>query len=161
LPSGSVLEIGSGAGNDASSLLEMGYDYTGTDASSGLIEVARKRNPQATFINVNADELNFPEKSFDGFWAAAVLLHIPKENIDNVLQSIKKQVREGGIGFISLKEGEGEEEDKKTGRWFSYYKEDEFKEVLLRNGFETVEVENKTENREGRPDWLAFLVRVQ
>ncbi len=36
LPSGKVLEIGSGAGKDAQALIQMGYQYVGTDASKGL-----------------------------------------------------------------------------------------------------------------------------
>ncbi len=160
LASGKVLEIGSGAGKDASALIKIGFDYTGTDASSGLIKVAQKRNPQAKFINVAVEELNLPEKSFDGFWAAAVLLHIPKEKIDSALQSIRKEIKDGGIGFISLKEGDGEKEDQKTGRWFAYYQEEEFKEILLRNDFKVIDFKKRIEEREGQPNWLAYFVKA-
>ncbi len=160
LPSGKILEIGSGTGQDAEALAARGYDYTGTDASKGLIEIAQKRNSQATFVHVGVEDLAFPEKSFDGFWTAATLLHIPKENIDNALQSIKSEVRDGGVGVITLKQGEGEKEDEETGRWFSYYSEDEFEKILNRNGFEVVDFEIKKEQREGRPDWLVFYVKV-
>lgn len=158
LPSGKILEIGSGGGKDAAALMALGYDYIGTDASKGLIEIAQNHNPTAKFINMTVEDLDFPDNSFDGFWAAAVLLHIPKTDIDNALQSIKKQVRNSGVGFITLKEGDGEREDEKTGRWFSYYHKDEFKEILVRNDFKIIKFDKKIDGRGDRPDWLMFFV---
>lgn len=157
LPSGKVLEIGSGAGKDASALIAMGYDYTGTDASDGLLKVAQKRNPKATFKHIGVHDLNFPEHEFDGFWTVATLLHIPKDRIDEALQRIKTQVKSGGIGFITMKTGAGEREDTETGRWFAYYSKEGFQEVLERNGYQVIE----EKNRQGEKDWwLCFWVRV-
>ncbi len=156
LPSGKILEIGSGAGKDAESLIKMGYDYIGTDASEGLLRVAQKRNPQATFKYVGVHDLDFPEHEFDGFWTAATLLHIPKDRIDGALQKIKTQVKPDGVGFITMKAGAGEREDKETGRWFAYYSKDEFQGVLERNDFQVVE----EKSRKGEKDWwLCFWVK--
>lgn len=156
LPSGKVLEIGSGAGKDAESLIKMGYEYTGTDASEGLLKVAQKRNPQATFKHIGVHDLDFPEHSFDGFWTAATLLHIPKDRVDEALQRIKTQVKPDGVGFITMKAGAGEREDPETGRWFAYYSKDEFQGVLERNGFKVVE----EKSRKGEKDWwLCFWVK--
>ncbi|OGD08295.1 hypothetical protein A2397_03635 [Candidatus Amesbacteria bacterium RIFOXYB1_FULL_44_23] len=149
LPTGKVLEIGSGAGKDAAALIALGYDYVGTDASKGLIEVAQKRNPGAKFVNVAVEDLNFGEEKFDGFWTAATLLHIPKDEIDEALGSIKSQLKPGLAGFISMKAGAGEREDKETSRWFAYYSQEEFREILERNGFVVAE-EN---TRKGEKDW--------
>lgn len=105
LPSGKVLEIGSGAGKDAAALIALGYDYTGADASEGLINVAQRRNPQARFKKVSVRELDFPAHEFDGFWTTATLLHTPKDKIDEALRKIKLQVKPNGVGFISMKQG--------------------------------------------------------
>lgn len=156
LPNGKVLEIGSGTGKDASALIAMGYDYTGTDASEGLLKIAQKRNPQATFKHVGVHDLDFPEHEFDGFWTVATLLHIPKNKLDEALQKIKTQVKPGGIGFITMKAGAGEKEDPETGRWFAYYSKEGFQETLERNGFEVIE----EKNRKGEKDWwLCFWVK--
>jgi len=160
LPFGNILEIGSGAGKDAKALLSMGYEYTGTDASIGLIEVAQTRNPNATFVKEAVEDLNFSPNSFDGFWTAATLLHIPKNQIDNALQKIKGVCKKGAVGFISLKEGHNEKEDTNTGRWFAYYSEDEFGEVLDRNGMEILDFEIREETRPGQPNWLCFFIKV-
>ena len=60
LPGGKVLEVGSGAGKEAAALIGMGYEYTGADASKGLIALAQQRNPTAAFKNVAVEELDFP-----------------------------------------------------------------------------------------------------
>ena len=157
LPGGQVLEIGSGAGNDAYALINLGYEYVGTDASLGLLKVAQERNPQTEFKQVSVYDLDFPEKSFDGFWCAATLLHLPKDRVDEALQRIKTQIKEGGIGFISMKAGAGEREDKKTGRFYSYYSKNGFAEVLERNGYKIVEQKRRLGDKEW---WLCYWVRI-
>ena len=158
LPSGKVLEIGSGAGKDAAALIALGYDYTGTDASEGLLQVAIKRNPGARFVHMAVNNLNLPGEEFDGFWTAATLLHIPKDKIDNALIKIKSVLKPEAVGFISVKAGAGERTDPQTDRWFAYYSQKEFHEVLGRNGFEVIE----EETRKGEKDWwLIFFIKVR
>lgn len=164
LSGGKLLEIGSGGGRDAKELIEAGYEYVGTDVSAGLLQAARKINPGVEFLNQSVYELDFPEDSFDGFWASAVLLHIPKARIDEAMQSLNRVVRNGGVGFITVKQGEGEkielEEAQTPGvhkRLFSYYSEDEFKDILDRNKFEVLE--SYVKPTQGRTTWLVFFVQ--
>lgn len=155
LPDGKLLEIGSGSGKDAEALLRLGYDYVGTDASRGLIEIAQERNPKAIFQNKNVFDLDYPRNTYDGFWTAATLLHIPKSRIDQALRNINWVVKSGGIGFISMKEGKEEEEDVVTERWFAYYSQREFTTVLNRNGFDVKDTEVRQSERD---TWLVFYV---
>lgn len=155
LPKGRILEIGSGSGHDTQNLIALGYDYVGTDASEELLKIAGKRNPGAKFYKKTVQELDDSLGKFDGFWAVAVLLHIPKKEINSALQSIKDRLNSGGIGFITLKEGEGEAADE-TGRLFAYYQSDEFSKILDKNGFDILE----SARRKGdRNTWLEFFVK--
>jgi SAM-dependent methyltransferase len=162
LPHGKILEIGSGGGRDAKELIEHGYEYIGTDISKGLLEEARKNNPDTTFLYQSVYDLYFPPETFDGFWASAVLLHMPKDRIDEALQSIREVLKPGAIGFISLKKGDGEKfvEGDHVGieykRFFSFYKEPEFSEILKRNHFEILE---SYEFDHSNKKWLAFFVK--
>jgi len=104
-------------------------------------------------------DLDFPAGEFDGFWAAAVLLHIPKERIDEALKKIKKVVKPSGVGFISVKQGEGEKTDEATGRWFAYYGQDEFTDVLRKNGYKVLEAGIRP--TEGETTWLTFFVKTR
>jgi 2-polyprenyl-3-methyl-5-hydroxy-6-metoxy-1,4-benzoquinol methylase len=158
LPGGRVLEIGSGVGKDARALINLGYDYVGTDASSGLLELAKERNPSATFIQKYIHEIEPSLGKFDGFWASAVLLHIPKDEILDSLLAISSILESGGIGFITMKEGTGERVDEKTGRLFTYYQEDEFTKVLESVGFSVLEVERRNTKND---NWLIYYVRKE
>lgn len=165
LPKGKVLEVGAGGGRDAQKLISLGYDYVGTDISEGLLEVARENNPGATFLAKSVYDLDFPEDSFDGFWASAVLLHVPKDSINLALQNIKKVIKADGIGFISMKQGEDElllEEDRgvegKFKRLFVFYSLDEFNKVLVDSGFEVLH--SRVHPPEGKTIWLTYIVKV-
>ncbi len=156
LPNGKVIEIGSGVGKDAQALIGLGYDYLGTDASIGLIELAKQRNPSAQFVQKYAHELDPSVGEFDGFWASAVLLHIPRNEMEKSLLAISSILRNEGVGFITMKEGEGERIDEKTGRLFTYFKEDEFRDVLESTGFSVLEVGRRDTEKD---NWLIFYVR--
>lgn len=159
LPKGEIIEIGCGGGRDARELVEMGYKYTGTDISAGLLKEARKNVPGQKFYEQSVYELSFPKK-FDGFWACAVLLHIPKSRISEALRSIKSVIKPGAIGFISIKNGdeEGLYGEKPAQRFFAFWKKDEFSKVLAKNGFEVVDYIH--DPRSPTDDWLCFFVKL-
>ena len=168
LPTGKIIDIGCGSGKDAALFVQGGYTYTGIDFSEEMLMIAMKKMPLTKFLLMSMYSLEFPPCSFDGFWASASLLHIPKENIATVLHQIRKVVRPGGIGFFSLKKGVGEQivqgsshEDK---RFFAFYERQEFIDVLTKNGFEIIAHGEKQEPpdpiKNPNPDiWLSYFVR--
>jgi len=158
LPSGKIIEIGFGTGQEAAALIDMGFDYTGIDVSQGLLKIARKNNPKGKFLYQNVDDLNFPDSSYDGFWACASLLHIHKSRIRDVLRKIQRATKPGGLGFISLIEGIGESVDKKTGRFFSYYTDEEFKEILKEIGMHVIQSTKKMDEAPERI-WLTYYLK--
>lgn len=158
LPSGSILEIGSGAGNDAKWFLDNKYEYLGTDISEKMIDVCKSKNPEGKFLIKSVYDLDFPENSFDGFWSSITLLHLPKDKIAVALNSIHKVTRTGGIGFISLKKGKGEKLETKKERFYAYYSKDEFDKILKGNGFEVIE---SYEQDFGKTTFLIFFVKVK
>lgn len=160
LPSGKILEIGAGGGRDAKMLIQSGYDYLGTDISKGLLRAAQKNLPNTKFLQKSVYNLDFPKNSFDGFWACAVLLHIPKSRINEALTQIHNAIMPGGVGFISVKKGEGEEvtvEPPPDGkRFFAYYSLEEFKNVLTKNGFKILYTKERKKTK--KTTWLIYIV---
>ncbi len=161
-----ILEIGCGTGRDAAALVDGGFQYIGIDISSGMLEIARKNVANTTFLEMDFYKLGFVDASFDGFWAAASLLHIPKKDIDMVLLEIRRVLKDRGVGFISVKEktnlDEGEIHGNKLGgikRYFSFYDKDEFKSILEKNGFEIIKTSGCVENDELKTVWLYYFVR--
>src|SRR3989338_8476086 len=168
LPVGKVIDIGCGGGRDAVLFTDAGYDYIGVDLSEEMLVGARELLSNADFRQMDMYSLDFQPDSFDGFWAAASLLHIPKRNVAKVLEQIKKTVKSGGIGFFAVKEGDDERMVKGSlkgdERFFAFYKEEEFLKLLQENRFEVLEY--KRDMREYNPPknltvWLLYFVKVK
>jgi len=161
-----ILEIGCGTGRDARELIEQGFDYTGIDASEGMLAIARENAKGGSFKKGDFYALDFPTGSFDGFWAAASFLHAPKADMGKALSEARRILRDGGIGFISLKQrthmDEGVIRESKAGgieRYFSFWDAEEFAAELEKNGFKVLKA---TKRYEGGPDdttWLCFIVK--
>jgi ubiquinone/menaquinone biosynthesis C-methylase UbiE len=161
-----IVEIGCGTGRDAVELIKRGFEYVGIDASEEMLKIAQKRAPDAKFRVGDFYKLDFPAESFDGFWAAAAFLHVPKSEIDLVIAEAKRILKPHGIGFITVKEkttmDEGIIEEAKGGgiqRYFAFYDQDEFKEILERNGFEILKIMRQQEDDKIKTRWVEFFVK--
>jgi len=61
----SLLDAGCGAGLFSCLAIETGAEVTGIDAAPGLLELARRRNPQNNFIEGDLEDLPFADDHFD------------------------------------------------------------------------------------------------
>ena len=68
-----------------------------------MLKIAKARVPKAKFKETDFYHFNFPDNYFDGFWASASFLHVPKKHIGRVLQEARRITQKGGVGFIALK----------------------------------------------------------
>ncbi len=157
-----VIDLGCGAGRDAAVFIDNGFDYTGIDASKGMIEQARKRVPNGKFEQKDFADTGFADNTFDGFWAEASFLHVPKQHLPGVLQEARRITKEGGIGFISIKEktdmDEGIVEEQKYGgisRYFAFYTQEEFKKLLEDSGFTIIKTVQR--KKEDGSMWLCYF----
>lgn len=168
LPSGKIIDIGCGAGRDTVLFLKNGYGYVGIDASRSMLKLARKRNKKAKFLFADFYKLDFPKESFDGFWAAASLLHVPKRRILKVLKSIRSIMKPNALGFVSVRRKisafkEGTLVEKKYGqlikRYFTHYTRPELIKVLNDGGFRVVRIFQKENSHGEIISWLHAFVR--
>ncbi|MBI3304927.1 methyltransferase domain-containing protein [Candidatus Parcubacteria bacterium] len=166
IPGRHVLDIGCGTGRDAVLFTNHKFDYVGIDGSRNMLRIARRRAPRGKFLLMNFYRLRFPAETFDGFWAGASLLHIPKKKLGSVLRSIRKIVRRGGVGFVSIKEKRTVDEaiitEEKYGnqsRFFAFYGRDEFAKALKQNGFRLIKFHTKKRRSPQSTDWLCYFVR--
>ena len=164
-PQGKLIEVGSGGGRDAQKIIAKGYDYTGMDVSDGLLNIAKGNNPAAKFTRASIYNPPFQTNTFDCFWSAATLLHIPKEKAPNALLQIARICKPMAPGFISLKEGYGEQnvvEQEDYGpvtRRFSFYEQEEFADLLKDHGYNILSTDKKVASP--KTTWLTFLVQVR
>lgn len=162
LPGGSILEVGCGGGRDAAGLIRHGYKYLGTDASAGMVRVAQQTVPNGEFRQLNAYHLTQLSQTFDGFWACAVLLHIPRSRIKEALDAIRAVVRPGGVGMISIKAGNHEEFEIRDvngnheERLFVYWTKQSFERKLKESGFRVIDYAYRPVSM--RTNWHVFFL---
>lgn len=157
-----VLDLGCGSGVQSKQLLEEGLSVIGMDLSRNMVEEAKKRAPSATFMVGDIAYVTFARDTFDGIYARASLLHIPKNLIQKVLKSLNRILKTGGVLYLALKEGkgEGEVEDVRHGinvkRFFSFFVKEEIEKLLDNAGFKILELKTYT-RAGGSTTWIQVL----
>ena len=157
-PGGRILDLGCGSGRDSRAFLERGYDVVPVDGSAELAKLAGAYIGREVIV---ADFREFePEGTFDGIWACASLLHLPKEEIAAVMRKQADHLAEGGCFYVSFKYGEFQGE--RNGRYFTDMTEESFQELLEEvPGLVTEEVFVTGDVREGRNSekWLNVMLK--
>ncbi len=79
--------LGCGGGQDSAYMLSKGFDVTPTDGSPAVAKQAEVllRHPVEVLRFEDLDE----EEAFDGVWAEASLLHVPRAALPEVLERIR------------------------------------------------------------------------
>jgi SAM-dependent methyltransferase len=117
LPGGSILELGCGAGNHSAEMLAAGFKLRATDGSPEMAEIASRRlgHPVETLLFDQLDE----HDAYDGVWASACLLHVPRGDLAAILRRIHHALKAEGLFYASFKVGEGDGRDN-LGRYYNY-----------------------------------------
>ena len=105
-PDAYILDFGCGAGRDTKYFLSRGYQVDAIDGSEQLCRIAS----EYTGIKVRQmlfQELDEKEK-YDGIWACASILHLPKKQLREVLENMYAALKSEGWIYTSFKYGEFE-----------------------------------------------------
>ena len=116
-PDAAILELGCGAGGDTAEMLARGFDVSPTDGSPEMAEVASQRlgRPVGTLLFHDIDAV----ETYDGVWANACLLHVPRNELAHVLALIWRALKPGGAFYASFKTGDADGRDT-LGRYYNY-----------------------------------------
>ena len=148
-----ILDLGCGSGRDSKYFIDKGYSVTALDGSQELCKVAEKLIGQKVLCE-DFRNLGYNNK-FDGIWACASLLHLKKEEIQNVIPKCIKTLKSSGIFYCSFKHGNFEGD--RNGRYFTDLTEVEFKKIIspIKN-IEIKEIFISNDVRKGREheEWL-------
>jgi len=74
-----LLDVGCGTGNEYLSLKQSGLDfeYLGVDKTLKMVEFARKRFPEAKFVQDDINDLHLPDRSWPIVYCRHVIDHLP------------------------------------------------------------------------------------
>ena len=121
-----ILDAGCGGGRYAKIFLEKGYRVEAFDASSEMAKLATEYCGQEV-CQMTFQEMDY-ENRFDGIWANASLLHVPKSEMRDVFKKFIRALKPGGVWYLSFKHGS--EETFERGRLFNNYDEKSLKELI-------------------------------
>jgi len=130
-----ILELGCGGGQDCAYMLSKGFDVTPTDGSAELAHEAEKLIGRPVTV-MRFEELSANEE-FDGIWAEASLLHVPRADLAGVLALIHNALKQDGIFHASFKAGTAEGHDG-FGRYYNYPSREWLQELLVTGGWRNV-----------------------
>ncbi|MFD2796015.1 class I SAM-dependent methyltransferase [Promicromonospora vindobonensis] len=95
-----VLEIGCGPGLDGEAIVAAGFEYTGTDLSPGMVEMARAAGLDARVASATA--LPFDDHAFDAAWSMSTLMHLDDAELDAALTEITRVLVPGGLFAVGM-----------------------------------------------------------
>ena len=155
---GRILDFGCGSGRDSKYFLEKGFQVDAMDGSEKMCRIARQNTGlpvrQMLFSELDAEAV------YDGIWACASILHLPKSELRNVLCKIAGALKSGGYCYTSFKYGEFEGE--RNGRHFTDFTEKTIENFIagLRN-LTIVDEWISSDVRPGRTEekWLNVIIQ--
>ncbi len=153
-----ILDFGCGSGRDAKAFLEAGYQVDATDGSEEVCQKATDYTgipvKHMLFSDLNAVE------QYDGVWACASILHLPKGELYDVMKRISIALKQDGVLYTSFKYGSFE--GMKNGRYFTNFTKKSLTAFMRDiNAFKTLEMWITRDVRPGRENekWINILAR--
>ena len=157
LPHAYILDFGCGSGRDAKAFLDQGHLVDAVDGPPELCSMASE------LIGKPLKQMLFDDLSvsnqYDGIWACASILHLPRRNLVDVLPKISNALKTDGVLYASFKYGSYE--GMRDGRYFTDFTEeslgnlmDEVPSLLIVDTWITDDVRPEREER-----WINTLAR--
>lgn len=159
-----ILDIGCGSGRDSRYFMSQGYDVYAHDGSEAMVRQARSfigdRAVMSLFHEFDPVALYGKPLAFDAMWACASLLHVPENELTQVVDGYLEFLQETGVFFMSFKENE--ENFTKDERSFTCFTEERLIEWLDELAHvEVLEVFHTLSVKEHAPDekWISAIAR--
>ncbi|MDO4189895.1 MAG: class I SAM-dependent methyltransferase [Lachnospiraceae bacterium] len=153
-----VLDFGCGSGRDTKYFIEAGYDVVATDGSEKLCKSASE------YTGIDVRQMLFQELDeidrYDGIWACSSILHLPKEELEDVFVRMTRALCLNGIIYTSFKYGTFEGE--RNGRFFTDFTIDTFEDFIKNTN--NISIEDYWITGDVRPgreneQWLNLILR--
>lgn len=161
LPSGGrILDFGCGSGRDTLAFLKRGYQVHATDGSTEMCKLATE------YTGISVRQMQFQElkerEKYDGIWACASILHLPENELKNVMAKMEVALNRCGIIYTSFKYGTFAGE--RNGRYFTDFTEESFETFVKQiKGLKIKKMWITEDVRVGREKekWLNILLQKQ
>jgi len=156
-PTGRILDAGCGSGRDSLAFRQAGFEVTAFDASAEMVRLAT-RHAGLAVIQMCFEDVDWRDQ-FDGVWACASLLHVPRADLPAVVGKLVAALREDGVLFASFKYGTEERDHR--GRRFTDLDERGLEALFDRQGLRVIDLFATDDARPGREHerWVSAVGR--
>jgi SAM-dependent methyltransferase len=103
---GKVCDMGCGPGHVARYLHEAGVTVFGLDLSNGMLEQARKLNPEIQFAQGNMLGLELADESLAGIVAFYSIVHLPQGSLPLAFREMERVLQPGGRLLLAFHMGD-------------------------------------------------------
>lgn len=155
-----ILDFGCGSGRDTKYFLEQGCQVEAIDGSAELCRLA------CAYTGIEVKQMLFQDLDavgkYDGIWACSSILHLPPDELRDVLGKMKKALKDRGIIYMSFKYGTFVGE--RNGRFFTDMTEETLAELVRETGGLVTEEQWITADvRPGRDEerWINIMLRKE
>lgn len=129
---GTVLEIGAGTGRDSLFFQEQGLKVTCVDLAPAMVAHCRSKGLDAYVVDFDSLDHHFAPDTFPAIYAVNCLLHVPKRDIQRVLQKIHAILAPNGLFYWGQyggidQEGAWEGDHYRPQRFFARYTDEQFR----------------------------------
>ena len=158
---GVLLDLGCGPGQDTHYLRRKGFSVYGVDLTWSFLQAAKRRAAWASLLQADMRFLPFPEQVFDGIWAAASVIHLPKARARTLFRKLFRLTKPGGWLAITVMYGCDVgvlKEQWIPGRYLAKWFKSELNQAVQAARWEMVSVE-RVKNKERKGSWLNLLAR--
>jgi ubiquinone/menaquinone biosynthesis C-methylase UbiE len=139
LPNGArVIDLGCGNGAKLARLSGR-FELVGVDLSEEQLRLARAELPDATLVQADFAELDYPDETFDAVTAFYSIVHVPRAEQPALLRTILRWLKPGGLFLAALSHVGG---DDRTEEWlgvemfFSAFDAETNRRMVREAGFE-------------------------
>jgi cyclopropane fatty-acyl-phospholipid synthase-like methyltransferase len=139
-----ILDIGCGAGVPVARTLARKFQVTGVDLSEVMIDRARANVPEATFIQSDIMDAQFPMGHFDAVVSFYAIFHLPREEHPALFRRCHQWLKTDGyllVTVANVNEAPYTEDDffGVTMYWSNYGLE-EYQQLITEIGYQLLEV---------------------
>jgi SAM-dependent methyltransferase len=129
----SLIELGSGPGQDALYFQEQGLEVLATDLTPEHVAACRQKGLRAMVMDVC--DLQLDGETFDAAFSLNTLLHLPKDEFPLAVENIASTLNPAGLFYLGVyggrdSEGIFEDDHYEPKRFFSFYSDEALKAAL-------------------------------